>query len=133
MGTALTSTAKFGKPQLLRFLLERGADPNHPNARYGGPSRMGPLACAASAFKNHKTSAEMVSILLEAGAKIDGSGALQEACHWGRLDAVRLLIESGADVNGRSTRHNGKRPLVLAMEEGNEEIVETLRAHGASE
>ena len=133
MGTALTGAAIFGKPRLTRLLLERGANPNSPNARFGGPPQMGALACAATCIKNHKASAEIVSMLLEAGAKIDGSGALHEACYKGRLDVVRILIESGANVNERGIRRDGKSPLMLATEQGHEEIVEVLRAHATSE
>lgn len=133
MGTALTAAAKFGKPRLIRLLLERGAHPNNPNARFEGPPQMGALACAANWMKNREASAEMVSILLEAGAKIEESGALHEACRNGRLDVVRFLIESGADVNERSTRPGGKCTLMLATEQGHEEIVEIVRVHATSE
>ena len=133
MGTALTGAAKFGKSHLIRLLLARGAHPNSPNARFGGPPQMGPLACAASCIRNRKASAEIVGMLLEAGAKIDGSGALHEACCNGRLDVVRILIESGANVNERGIRRDGKSPLMLATEQGHEEIVEVLKAHATSE
>ena len=42
---------------------------------------------------------------------------------------VRILIENGADVNAASL--DGKTPLILAEEEGHQEIVQLLKSRGA--
>jgi ankyrin repeat protein len=44
-------------------------------------------------------------------------------------DAVRALIEAGADVN--ATQHGGFTPLIQAASAGKKEIVQVLLAHGA--
>lgn len=72
--------------------------------------------------------------LIEAGAVVDaaaGSGrtALIEAAEQGQLEAARLLLEAGADVN-RSTR--GGSALETAERAGHKKLAALLRGAGAN-
>jgi uncharacterized protein len=54
----------------------------------------------------------------------------QEAIKRGDADAVRELLNRGADVNGRD--RYGQTGLMLAAHAGHRAVVETLLAHGAN-
>ena len=77
--------------------------------------------------------------LLRAGAPIDTSlycDPLLEAVNLGWRDATRLLIERGANVNesnekGYFSGHGDVRPLELAIEKNDMEMVKLLLASGA--
>ena len=131
MGNALTSAAKFGQVEIVKMLLARGADPNLKGYGYGGPESLGPLACAAECFKD-KEGEEAVKVLLNAGAKVPGSGALQKAARWGYLERVKILVANGADVNEVVTRV-GASALALAREHRKDDVVGFLKEHGARE
>lgn len=49
----------------------------------------------------------------------------------GQLEAVRLLLKNGADVNAKT--RDGKTALKYAQKTGHKEIGELLKAHGAKE
>ncbi|XP_030849658.1 serine/threonine-protein phosphatase 6 regulatory ankyrin repeat subunit A-like [Strongylocentrotus purpuratus] len=58
-----------------------------------------------------------------------GKGALHDACVKGDLNAIKLLINAGADVDVKST--NNSTPLLLAAEYGHQSCVEELISYGA--
>ncbi len=96
----------------VRFLLERGADPNAPD-RQGFP----PLVIAA---QNRDT--RMIRLLLEAGADVDatdrsGFTALHHAVLRNHVPTIELLVSRGADL-GRKGGPAGLSPLALALSEG---------------
>ncbi len=62
--------------------------------------------------------------------RIWGDVALYEAIYWSDPEIVRLLIETGADVNA-AEGFGGNTPLHEAVEQGNGEIVKILVAAGA--
>ena len=47
----------------------------------------------------------------------------------GNVEATRILLEAGADPNGDA---GGHRPLRTAEANGNEELAQLLREHGAT-
>ena len=61
----------------------------------------------------------------------NGATLLMRAVEDGDLDAVKFLLENGADVNARDA--NGVTPLGLAMSKGNRDVAEYLMQHGAKE
>ncbi|OAK97717.1 ankyrin [Phaeosphaeriaceae sp. SRC1lsM3a] len=78
---------------LVRFLLENGADPDQPH----GPDRERPgtdLRCAVE-----RSSIEVVELLIQHGAQIEQSGAMHRAAEKGRIDVMELLLKHGANVN----------------------------------
>ena len=64
-------------------------------------------------------------------ADAQGNRPLHEACRYGHLDTVRLLLSAGARTD---CRHEplGVTPLLLACEKGSAEIARHLIRHGAN-
>jgi ankyrin repeat protein len=122
--SALLLTVYTGQMQALRFLLDKGADVKSP-----GPSGMSPLHFAV------REGAEIAGLLVErkadVGARNDyGNTVLILAVREGAQDVVRLLVESGANVNTANPL-TGDGPLEVALQEGHTGIADYLRAKGA--
>jgi hypothetical protein len=84
---------------LTSFLLKNGADPNGTGGNAGGGSGCPsdrPLTDAC-----HSAPLELIELLIQHGAQVPQSGALQKAIIEERLDVLDLLLKSGADVNER--------------------------------
>ncbi|QYT03008.1 ANK_REP_REGION domain-containing protein [Trichoderma simmonsii] len=100
-----TTTAwKMGVPiKAVQLLIEHGADVNAQGGHWGS-------ALHAAAASNSKEKVEMIKLLLDNGAKVDQKGdstwgtPLHVACHEGTLEAVRFLVDRGADVNDEGGR-----------------------------
>jgi len=90
IGSPLTVAIQRQDVEMVRFLLSKGADAND---QYWIPNDT-VLARAASL-----PSLEILTLLLEHGAKIQGSKALKGAAESGRIDAATMLIARGADIN----------------------------------
>ncbi len=90
IGSPLTVAIQRQDVDMVRFLLSKGADPND---QYWIPNDT-VLARAASL-----PSQEILNLLLEQGAKIQGSKALKGAAEGGRIDAATVLLARGADIN----------------------------------
>jgi len=112
LGTSVADT------EMLRLLLDRGADPNA-----GYPS----LVSAASIGNT-----EAVKLLLEAGADINAKGvegtALAHACMRGNADVVRLLLEWGADPYAVDSREGSLYEIAADNKHG--DIIPILLAAG---
>jgi ankyrin repeat protein len=61
---------------------------------------------------------------------IFGNTPLTVAVVWGDLDAARILLDAGAEVNAKV--EDGQTPLHFAVEFGNLDIVRLLVGRGAS-
>jgi ankyrin repeat protein len=72
---------------------------------------------------------ELVKVLLDRGATLDESLALDGATLNGHIAVVELLIARGADVNSRND--DELTPLQVAVSNGNLEIAKVLIAHHA--
>ena len=75
-------------------------------------------------------------LLLEHGAEVNafadnelGVHPLNSAAAAGRRDVAAILLEHGADPNAHTRR--GFTPLDAARENGDDELAEVLRSHGA--
>lgn len=112
---AVYCAAANGSPRLLQLLLERGADP------YLYMDSTPPFVAAAQA--GHDAIA-CTDVLLRARVDVDGarrdSGmtALMKAAGDGRVDMVRHLLASGADVARRDSR--GRAALHWALGYGSQ-------------
>ena len=120
----LVDAAKAGHEEVVRLLLDQGADVNRRCSW-----RSSPLAEAAKA--GHEA---VVRLLLDRGADMNSSGIwgnspLAEAAEAGHEAVVRLLLDRGADVNSSGTW--GNSPLAEAAEAGHEAVVRLLLDRGA--
>ena len=118
------SAAALGYLEVVRMLLEAGADMNAENQDRS----------TALMFAAHNGHLEVVQVLLEAGAdknaaKQDGATALMFAAHNGHLEVVQVLLEAGADKN--AAKQDGATALMLAAEDGHLEVVQVLLEAGA--
>lgn len=123
--TPLHVTATWGHEDLVRLLIDRGADVNAQN-RAG----MTPLHCASMA--GHEG---VVRILVDRGANvhlIDGIGnsPLYFAVWDGYTPIVKLLLQHGAKTDTRNNRD--ETPLTRAERNGHQEIILLLRSKDAS-
>lgn len=103
---ALLFATRFDDPERMQDLLDQGADPN---ARE--PQRSETLLMVAIREKSDKIVAQLLKhpkISLEAHAG-NGDTALMLACFTGDLNAARMLVQAGAEVNqpGWAALHYG--------------------------
>ncbi|WP_197431086.1 ankyrin repeat domain-containing protein [Aliiruegeria sabulilitoris] len=148
-GAPLREAAREGKLEIVRLLLERGADPDAPNpggltALYLAISR-GHIEVAEHligigasvdtetlirAARNGDTG--VLQLLVNAGLDInegDGSTALMQAAGMGHAEAVKFLIENGAEVSTRD--ETGRTAFFWALQNNHLDIVDILNSAGA--
>lgn len=121
---ALRLAVDAGKTEVVKILLEHGADKNNKDA-YG-------QSLAMTAASNHHTA--VLALLIAAGADASAPNQyritpLAVAAEQGHLDIVNLLVSAGATVNARDT--SGGTALSVAILRGYQEIVAALLAAGA--
>jgi len=155
--TPLMLASSYGHTDLVRYLLEQGAD-LHDIDNKGQTVTM--QACKQGRMEIFKLlvakganllatdndgntplilasvseNAALVKYLLEQGAGLDetnkeGKTATLQACLAGRLGSVRILVEEGADLNAQD--EEGNTALILASASNNADLVRYLLARGA--
>jgi ankyrin repeat protein len=142
--TVLMTAARTGTPDAIRVLVAHGADVNTRDERNGQTALM---------WAADMGNAEAISVLLEAGGQLDartspaearstggyrspfagtsatGFTSLLFAVRAGHVDAVRALLDAGADVNDRVS--DGQSALVVAAANANWEVADYLLDRGA--
>lgn len=122
-GTWLHVAATHGKLEIVKRLIDLGADINRRGGVFGG----GAINVAAS--EGH---IDIVRCLLSSGAEIDVSeperNPLFAAIRGGHIDIVKLLIEHGIDIHVKYTGDSMKNmdALAFAHEQGQKEIANLL-------
>jgi ankyrin repeat protein len=153
--TALLAAAVRGHTEVVRRVINAGADPNilgcievvvvasapmGPSMltfSAGGSTAYAPMISAlhAASMNGHGT---IVSILLDAGADINVisypsanciSTPLCAAAEAGDLEIVATLLAAGADISKSSVNH--RHPLIAAVENSHVEVVAALIMAGA--
>jgi len=123
----LPKAAENGHEAVVRLLIEKGADLESRDSKYGQTS----LSLAAE--NGHEA---VVKLLLEKGADLESKGSkygqtpLSLAVENGHNAVVRLLLEKGADPESKHVRF-GQTPLSLAAERGHKAAVKLLLEKGA--
>jgi ankyrin repeat protein len=123
--TPLVRASRHGHLEIMRALLEAGADPNKESAYHNSSS------IADASTMGHL---EGVELLLRFGARPDGSHehkkpALHEAARVGNPDIVALLLKNGVDCNRRDSV--GWTALHCAASGGHLPVLELLVQAGA--
>jgi arylformamidase len=110
----LFAAIESGDLDLLRRLLDEGADPNaFVLFKEDDPkSRLPALYHAAVA--PHERAAEMVALLLERGAEPNDGESIYHAAELDRRDVLEVLVRGGADVSGRHEHWNNTPLYFLA-------------------
>jgi len=124
--TPLITAAYAQKADVVKMLLERGADVN-------AQKKDGWSALHFAAWRGEEDIAKM---LLDHGAKVDvkkpdGGTPLHAAVADGHLEVAKLLVAAGADVNAK--KKDGWTPLRFAAERKNKDVAAFLRSKGAKE
>ena len=130
--TPLMIAARYRKPAAVRLLLGRGAMPSIDAVDYKGRTAA-MHACQGGC-------AESLVLLLDAGASAEpvaagagdfnGRTCLMRACRFGHMDVVRVLQERGVGGTVHDVDEGSRTALHLAAEEGREEAIGLLIAHG---
>jgi ankyrin repeat protein len=111
--------ALVGLEDLVRLLLDKGADVNAQGGRYGN-------ALQAASWRRHE---QVVKTLLDKAADVNAQSreygnALQAASEGGHEQVVKTLLDKGAEV--KAPDRICRTTLLLAAENGNEAIVSLL-------
>lgn len=132
--TPLQLAANRGQADIVRMLLDRGADVNEAPAPARGRTA---LQAAASGFRG-SPDMDLVKFLLEKGADINaapavfgGLTALQAAAISGDIMLAKFLLVNGAKVNAASAFREGRYAIEGAAEHGRLDMVQLLLNAGA--
>jgi ankyrin repeat protein len=90
---------------LTQMLLQAGADPNDGESLY-------------HSLEGTPASRECTRLLLQAGARVDGCNALFRVLDLDDVQALRLLLDHGADPNESNGQGEWGRPLLWAIRRG---------------
>ncbi len=118
----LAYRVEFGSPGDVRYLLEKGGDPN-------GVNKLGwPLVSVASR-RTDGLAVEMLEILTEAGAELNQGGPSRQypiiiAARNGDKELAEYLLLEGVDTDVRD--RNGVQPVEIAKYYGHEDVFDIL-------
>ncbi|PZD29497.1 vegetative incompatibility protein HET-E-1 [Pyrenophora tritici-repentis] len=113
-----------GHEQVVKTLLDKGADVNAQGGRFGN-------ALQAASYGGYE---QVVKALLDNGADVNAQGgdynnALQAASVRGHEQVVKRLLDAGADVNAQGEEYSNA--LYAASARGHEQVVKRLLDAGA--
>ena len=119
--TPLGLACFFGKKEMVKYILEKNANPNLASRN---DFKVAPLHSAVAANE-----IEIVKLLLSNVANVNaqqmnGVTALHSAAHIGSLEIVKLLLKNGTEKNTKTAEN--KIAMDFAKEKGFLKIVKTL-------
>lgn len=134
MGSNRTPVYRNDRVEMVAFLLEKGANPNHkPCQEHNGPGHHLWLAARCASLK-------ITDLLLQHGARVTQSGAVHKAAEKGRLDVLEALLKHGANLDERldpdvgfiERRHQraSETPLHVAVGNRQSDVAAWLLDHG---
>ena len=144
--TPLVFAASWLKVDVVRLLLERGADVNHGAGTFEGTPLFHACSYSYGQGGRKRQVGEIVRLLIERGADVNAlrirppfeESPLYAASEHGDIDLVRLLLANGADVEPRNeapddgTGNTVNLPLYNACQYHHVEVVEVLLEAGAN-
>ena len=124
--TVLIYAARDGHTEVVKLLIDNGADLNHKNN--------GGVTALRTAAREGRT--EVVKLLIDNGADmnikdVDGWTALMHAAWNGSTEVVKFLIDNGADLNHKN--NGGGTALIYASRYGYTEVVKLFIDNGADQ
>jgi ankyrin repeat protein len=120
--TPLSLAAAEDRPEVVRLLLERGAGPNEVASPAAGRT---PLMYAAMTDAVHSLAELQRAEAHVHAADADRRTALHWAAHYGKLDAARALLRTGAKKDVRD--EDGLTPADLAKPRDNPRLLQLLK------
>lgn len=132
--TPIVSAAYLGSEEVVKLLLESGADVTVPDSKGFTPlhraSRGGHAEVVEILLENETAKSE---IDLDAATLDDQVTALHEAARWGHVDTIEILMKAGADssrqnVSGESPLHSA---VMWGRDWGSSDCAELLLENGA--
>lgn len=117
--TALWVAAGMGHMQVVKMLVQRGADVNHNTKAQSSPLR---AACYEGELAAPRAPPTVTTVTFDTH--------FNSSVFSGRLDIVKYLIEHGADVNLANTYNNTS--IMIAAYKGHAHVVDTLLKNGAN-
>lgn len=134
IGSSLVAAPASGNVEIVRLLLESGADVNfqgNDSVRLNSILAGSPIAAAS--FQGHK---DVVQLLIAEGADVNAKGGrygnpLQTASRAGFDSLVKLLLDHGADINAQGGVYG--TALQAASASGHQSTVRLLLERGAND
>jgi ankyrin repeat protein len=131
--TALTGAASRGHYDVVKILIDAGADVN---AKPSKKAERGETALIKAVLGGYS---DVVKLLLENSAEVNatetngnGETALMKASFYGNIEMMKILLAAGADTNIKN--NDGDTALEMAQSvKGREDVVKLLKTHGATE
>ncbi|XP_012723981.2 ankyrin repeat domain-containing protein 50 isoform X1 [Fundulus heteroclitus] len=132
--TLLAKAAHEGSANVAKCLLAHEADPlisdHHGQTPLTLASRQGHVKVLSVLLEWTKSQSKETAVAMMEHVDNEGWTALRSAAWGGHCEAVRLLLDAGADVNGCDSE--GRTALRAAAWGGHEEIILTLLDYGAN-
>lgn len=139
--TALMAAAGAGDPELVRLLLEKGADPKLRDeaerdalwhaASAGQEQAFQILAPAFSAAEREAAEAELRKVVAQRSAAATSAARLIDLVHAGQIDAAKRFLAAGlTDPDGFD--EEGRTALMIAASLGRRDLMRMLIAAGVS-
>ena len=128
-----------GNPEIIKMILDAGADANAKGADGSTPLWMAVVSSAA-APEVIKITPEVIKMLLDAGANVnyrnnaedfDGMTPLMFAALGSRPEVIKMLLDAGANVNDRENKYGATALVMAAANNANPEVTRILLRAGA--